>query len=344
MDKWGEGEKTGVLLVNLGSPAAPSTKAIRNFLRPFLSDPKVVPMSRWLWLPLLHGVILRKRPAQLVTEYQRIWTAQGSPLQVYSDSLREGVSRWAQQQGLHWRVELAMTYGQASIAEVANRLVQQGVEQLLVLPLFPQYSLSTTAAVGDQLERLSLPCRVHLVKHYYDHPAYINALAASISQHWQQYGQAQRLLVSFHGLPMTMHRQCPQYYQQCQASTRLLAQTLGLDKHDYSLCFQSRVGHKPWLGPYTDTVLADCAKAGLQTLQIVCPGFAADCLETLAEVSHGYGKLFADLSGGGSLTYIPALNDQPDHSAALGTLVQANLAMLRDGRSVIWPPVGSGHP
>lgn len=315
---------TGIMLVNLGSPEAPTAQAIARFLRVFLSDPRVVPLPRWLWVPILHGKVLRQRPKQLAPLYNSIWQERGSPLLVSSEDLQNGLQSWAQETGNNWVVELAMTYGQQSIADALRRLAKQKVRQIVVLPLYPQYSTSTTAAVFDQLKNAPASCVLRPVHDYHDHPAYISALGQHIHNYWSTHGRADKLLLSYHGLPISMHKQCPSYYQQCLRTSELLRAELELEATQFSVCFQSRAGRRPWLQPYTDDVIKQCLKQGHRHVQIACPGFASDCLETLEEVDAGYRDMFLQL-GGERWDYIPALNAEKGHVHALSQVIQTCL-------------------
>jgi len=320
---------TGVLLVNLGTPEAPDTKAVRDYLAEFLWDPRVVDVARPLWWVMLHGVILRIRPPKVARAYQSIWTDEGSPLLTVSRRLAEQLrQRYAARDGGRVEIALAMRYGKPAIEPALEELEKKGMRRLLVLPLYPQYSSTTTAAVFDELARVLGRWRwlpdIRFVQHYHDHPAYIEALAASIREHWDAQGQAERLLMSFHGIPERMCRSGDPYYCECQKTARLLADKLGLDDDRWYLTFQSRFGREPWLQPYTDATLEAWASQGLNSVDVVCPGFSADCLETLEETEQHYRELF--LSGGGKqFSYIRALNDRPQHVDAIAQLIDAQL-------------------
>ena len=322
--------KAGVLLINLGTPDAPTPDAIRRYLREFLSDDRVVDLHPWLWWPILNGIILRTRPRKLAPRYAAIWTARGGPLLDIGLDQAAGLGeRLSAQLGAEVPVALAMRYGNPSIQAGLAALEQQGVRHVLVLPLFPQYSASTTAsaldAVFDALKlRRWLPS-LHTVNHYHDHPAYIAALAGSVRQHWQQQGRGEHLLMSFHGIPQRYFAMGDPYYCECHKTARLLAAELGLAEGAWSLSFQSRFGREEWLKPYTDQHLAELAARGVKQLDVIAPGFAADCLETLEEIGDEYGELFAGL--GGRLRYVPALNAGAAH---LDALTQLLLPQLRD--------------
>ena len=314
----------GVLLVNLGTPDAPTAGAIRRYLREFLSDRRVVELPRVLWLPVLYGFILPFRPAALAKKYRLIWTAEGSPLLAISrrqaQRLRDALPGW--------QVALAMRYGSRSIAEALRGLEERGVTRLVVLPLYPQYSGTTTASVLDavaaELGRRDAPPELHTINQYYDHPAYIAALADSVRTHWRERGRGDYLLISFHSIPQRYVDNGDPYFEQCRQTAAGLAQALQLDPANWSVSFQSRLGRAPWLQPYTDLEVPRLAKAGVKTLDIICPGFSADCLETLEEVAIRYAQDF-ERAGGKKLRYIPALNDSPAHVDALAQIVEGNL-------------------
>ena len=319
----------GVLLINLGTPDAPTAAAIRRYLAQFLADRRVVELTPLLWLPLLYGLILPFRPRRLVHAYQQVWTAEGSPLLAISrrqatalrQHLREALGR-------DIPVALGMTYGTPSIAAALAELEAQGARRIVVLPLYPHYSCSTTAAALDALflelnTRRWMP-ELRTVNSYHDDPAYIAALAASVRAHWQAQGRGEHLLLSFHGLPQRYVLAGDPYYCQCQKTGRLLAEALQLAEGSFSVAFQSRFGKLPWVQPYTEPSIAALAARGVRQLDVICPGFAADCLETLEEVQLRYAQTFV-AAGGTALRYIAALNDNPDHIAALGGLALRQL-------------------
>ncbi len=315
--------RTGILLVNLGTPAAPTAGAIRAFLRAFLHDRRVVELTRWLWCPILHFFILPFRPRRLVHAYRAIWTDEGSPLLAIT---RRQAAALEAAVGLP--VRLAMRYGEPSIAEGLRALRAAGVERVLVLPLYPQYSATTTASVFDAVaetlrDERALP-ELRFVMHYHDDPGYIAALADSVRRHWSAHGRGEKLLLSFHGIPQQYSRSGDPYHGHCHITARLLAQALDLRPDGWTLGFQSRVGRAPWLQPYTDHQIEDLAEAGIRTLDVIAPGFAADCLETLEEIRLRYAELFR-AKGGGELRYIPALNDEDAHIRALAALARRHL-------------------
>jgi ferrochelatase len=317
--------KAGVLLVNLGTPEAPTAKAVRPYLAQFLGDPRVIEYPRWLWWLILHGVILRIRPKRSAHAYARIWTAQGSPLRTGSEALANALqAELAQRRPGPIRVTLAMRYGEPSVAHQIEQLQREGVRRLLVLPLYPQYSATSTGsvldAVADTLKTLRWPPELRLVNDYHDDPAHIEALAQSIERWWAAHGRGERLLLSFHGIPERYLRAGDPYFCQCQATARLLRERLDIDPARVLVSFQSRVGRERWLHPYTDATVRELAGAGVKRLDVVSPGFAVDCLETLEEIAMQNREFFLE-AGGTDLRYIPALNDSPGQVAALASLV-----------------------
>jgi protoporphyrin/coproporphyrin ferrochelatase len=316
--------RCGVLLVNLGTPSAPTAGAIRRWLREFLHDHRVIELTRWLWCPILYFFILPLRPRRLVHAYQSIWTPEGSPLLVISKRQGTALETALRQAGRdNYKVEVAMRYGEPSITRGLQSLRASGVERILVLPMYPQYSATTTASVLDavavvmQTER-AMP-ELRFVNDYHDDPGYIAALADSLRRHWAQQGRGDKLLMSFHGIPESYSRKGDPYHGQCHVTARLLAEALQLRPEEWTLGFQSRVGKAPWLRPYTDFLIEDLAEAGVRTLDVIAPGFSVDCLETLEEIQLRYGELFRE-KGGQALRYVPALNADPTHIQALASL------------------------
>ncbi len=305
----------GVLLINLGTPDAPTAPAIRRFLREFLSDRRVVQLPRALWLPVLYGFILPFRPRRLAHAYKKIWGIHGSPLL----AIARHQARALQAQ-LKIPVAVGMCYGNPSIADALQALHAQNVSRLVVLPAYPQYSHTTTAAALDRIPEAQA---VSVIKDYHADGGYIAALALSVREHWQTRGRGDHLLMSFHGIPQSYVEAGDPYQAQCNETARLLACALSLEKSEWSLGFQSRLGRAPWIKPYTDELLPDLAARGVKKLDVICPGFSADCLETLEEVSLRYAEDFCDC--GGELRYIAALNERPAHLAALAALVEKQL-------------------
>lgn len=321
----------GVLLSNLGTPDAPTPAALRRYLGEFLADPRVVEVPRALWWLILHGVILRTRPRRSARAYAKVWTDQGSPLLTHSIRQRDAVN--AALDGVFrgpLRVELGMRYGKPSLADALTRLRDAQVDRLLVLPLYPQYSGSTTASTFDEISRQFQRVRripqLRFIDSYHDHAGYIEALATSILEHGQRYSPQHRLLFSFHGVPQRYLLAGDPYHCQCQKTARLVAERLRLTADAWGTSFQSRLGREEWLRPYTDEVLEQWARnEGVLGVDVICPGFSADCLETLEEVDMQYRQLFLD-AGGKQFHYIPALNDRSDHIEFLARLVTQNTA------------------
>lgn len=331
----GTPQRMGILLVNLGTPDAPHTSAVRKFLREFLSDPRVIETPRWLWLPILH-VILRFRPARSAAAYRQIWLSEGSPLMVYSQALSKAVHNSVNKLlQTDVPVALAMNYGNPSIEAGLTELESAGVRRLLVLPLYPQYSGTTTASVFDRVTRSLQRHRwlpeLRFVNDYHAQPSYIDALAESVRKHWLQHERA-HLLMSFHGIPKRYLTAGDPYRHQCEQTGRLLAEALRLNEGEWSMSFQSRVGREEWARPYTDELLAEYASKGPKRLTVICPGFAVDCLETLEEIALRNREDFLN-KGGTSFDYVPALNAGAAHVQALTELV------LRHARG--WPEVAA---
>ncbi len=313
--------RIGVLITNLGTPSEPTAAAVRRYLREFLGDPRVVELPRLLWLPILHGIILNTRPAKSARLYQKIWTENGSPLAHITRQQSEALaSRLQQRFGDNCIVDYAMRYGEPSIAHGLQKLLDAGAEKLVVLPLYPQYAGSTTGSTFDALASYCSALRwvpeLHLVNSYHDHSGYINACARRIRDYWAEQGRSQKLLFSFHGLPRAHLENGDPYFCHCHKTARLIAEQLNLAEDDYLLTFQSRLGRQEWLRPYTDQTLEQLGADGLGSIDVFCPGFAADCLETLEEIALQNRQLFLD-AGGRQFRYIPALNDMPEHIDAL---------------------------
>jgi ferrochelatase len=314
---------TAVLLVNLGTPQAPTPAAVRRYLAQFLSDRRVIDYPRWLWLPLLHGAILRVRPRRSARAYAKIWTPQGSPLLVNSRSLAARLAVALRTSGT--RVELAMTYGEPGVGDAVRHLLADSVRRMLVLPLYPQYSATSTAASFDAVFAALRAGRrvpeVRSIADYHAEPGYIDALAASVEKYWFTHGRGERLLLSFHGIPERYVNADDPYREQCLATTRLLRERLGMAESEMVVAFQSRVGRELWLAPYTDAALAQLARSGVRHVQVLCPGFAVDCLETLEEIAIRGREQFLD-AGGERLDYIPALNDSNAQVQMLRALIE----------------------
>lgn len=321
--------RVAVLLVNLGTPAAPTRGAVRRYLAQFLSDPRVIEQPRWLWWPILHGVILRLRPARSARAYASIWTPAGSPLLVLSRSLAQALQRNLRPiDGPAPDVHLAMTYGEPALPRVLRELVSRGVGRVLVLPLYPQYSATSTGAaldaLADAIKSLRWPPELRTIGDYHDQDAHIEALARSVERHWAAHGRAERLLLSFHGIPQRYVDAGDPYAAQCAATAARLASRLQLAADALVVSYQSRVGREEWLKPYTDTTLEALARDGVRSVQVLCPGFAVDCLETLEEIAVENRERFLH-AGGERYDYIPALNDSDDQVDALSALVRRHL-------------------
>lgn len=322
-------ESTGVLVVNLGTPEAPTAGAVRRFLRKFLWDPRVVEYPRVLWWLILNLVILVIRPSRSAEAYRKIWTDQGSPLLIHSRAIAAKLADHLRTaSAMPVKVELAMTYGQPSISAAVERLVEGGARRIITLPLYPQYSSTTTAAVFDGLVQTLQKQRwipeSRFINNYHDAPGYIDSLAASIRENWNQNGRGNKLLMSFHGIPESSLTKGDPYHCQCQKTARLLADALDLQDEDWIISFQSRVGREAWLSPYTEDTVKALGGQGLSRLDVVCPGFSTDCLETLEEIAMQNAEFFV-AAGGKSLHYIPSLNARDDHVAFLATLVSQQM-------------------
>jgi len=323
-------QRIGILVVNLGTPDSPSYLAVQRYLAEFLGDRRVIDASRWFWLPLLYGVILPLRPIRTTRNYRKVWMQGGSPLYVYSrrlvDKMEALLKDWG---GDRLRVELAMTYGNPSIAGAVQRLAAQNVKRLVVLPLYPQYCSSTTAPVFDRtarvLERWRWLPETRFINDYFDDGSYIDALVASIEEHWTAHGGRSHLLLSYHGIPEIYVKEGDPYQVQAETTTRLVAARLKLGPDEYSHCYQSRFGSVVWLQPYTEDKLKELSKRGIRKITVICPSFAVDCLETLEEVAMEYREQFEAL-GGESFEMVPALNDRDDHARVLTDIVRRNLA------------------
>ncbi|MDE2346294.1 MAG: ferrochelatase, partial [Gammaproteobacteria bacterium] len=305
-------------------PDAPTPAALRRYLAEFLADPAVVNLPRLLWLPLLHSLILPFRPKRSAAAYARIWTREGSPLLVHSRAIAAGLEREINRlSGKQIPVALGMRYGNPSLPEALLELAAAGVTRIVVLPLYPQYARATVGSTLHRLKQLSEPT-LDCIEGYAGNPAYIQALASQVREFWQQHGRGEKLLISFHGIPKQVALAGDPYAQQCLHTAGLLAAELGLSNQQWQLTYQSRFGPAAWLQPYTQVQLQELAAAGLKTVDVVCPGFAADCLETLEEIALRYAESYRE-AGGRELRYIPALNDRPEHIRALAELVMARL-------------------
>ena len=321
-------EKTAVLLVNLGTPDAPTAAALRPYLKEFLGDPRVVEIPRPVWWLILHGRILITRPKQSARKYASIWTTEGSPLHLHTERQTALLRERLQARAPEITVEYAMRYGNPSIASVLEKLQMQNCKRIVLLPLYPQYAASTVAttydAVFDELKKMRNAPALRTVRHFHEHPGYIDAAARNISEYWAQHGRPDKLVMSFHGLPKFTVDKGDPYYHECLRSGRLIAQKLALDETQYLITFQSRFGRAEWLQPYTAATLAELGKQQTRRVDVVCPGFIADCLETLEEIGMEVKNEFL-VAGGGEYHYIPCLNEREDWIDALAGIAMENL-------------------
>ena len=325
----GTPKKTAILLVNLGTPDAPTAQAVRPYLKEFLSDPRVVEIPKAVWWLILNGIILNVRPKKSAAKYATIWMKEGSPLRVYTERqahLLEG--HLSQRTQAPFVVEYAMSYGNPSIASVMQKLKAQNCTRILVVPMYPQYAASATATVFDRVFAAVQSMRntpaIRTIKHFHDDAGYIKALAANVNEYWMKHGRPEKLVMSFHGVPKYTLEKGDPYHCECLKTGRLLAQELGLKTEQYVVSFQSRFGKAEWIKPYTMATLQELGKQKTRRVDVVCPGFVADCLETLEEIAME-GKEEFQHAGGGEYHYIPCLNDRNDWMHALTDLVMDNL-------------------
>ncbi len=318
--------RTGVLLTNLGTPDAPTTAALKRYLKEFLWDSRVVEMPRWQWWLILNGIILNTRPSKSAEAYKSVWTEKGSPLMLHSFDQQAGLQA-ALGEDVH--VELAMRYGNPSIASGLQKLRAKGCTRILIFPLYPQYSATTTGstfdAVADELKTWRRVPAIRMVDSYHDHPAYIDALAASVRKHWDEHGKPDRLLMSFHGIPQRYFDSGDPYPCLCRKTGRLLAEALELGEDEWLVSYQSRFGKEPWITPYTDETLKSWGAEGVGRVDVICPGFASDCLETIEEIGEENREYFMD-AGGKAFHYIPALNADEVHIKALAEIASVHLS------------------
>ncbi len=323
-------DTTGILITNLGTPDEPDTASVRRYLREFLSDPRVVEIPRIVWLLILHGIILRVRPARSARLYQSIWTDQGSPLMAISRRQRDRLEQELHATGHEdFVLKLAMRYGKPSISGALREFQQAGIHRIVVLPLYPQYAGPTTGStfdvVADEFKQWRWVPELHFINTYHDHPLYIKALAASIRRHIEEHGKPEKLVFSYHGTPKRNLTLGDPYHCLCQKTTRLVVEQLDLGEDDYITTFQSRFGKAEWLKPYTDATLAALPEEGVRNVAILSPAFSADCLETLEELNHENRKVFMD-AGGEQYRYIPCLNDGDDHIDMMVALLSPYIA------------------
>jgi len=329
----GQTPRTAVLYCNLGTPDAPTPVAVRRYLAEFLSDQRVVEIPRLLWLLILHGIILRFRPAKSAAKYASIWTPEGSPLKLWTEKQAALLQTALQAQGDHVLVRWAMRYGSGSIASQLDALKTEGITRVLVLPAYPQYSATTTASVFDAVYQWAARTRsiveLRFVNHYHDHAQYIAALQARVQAHWAEHGRPEVLVMSFHGVPARTLALGDPYHCECFKTARLLAEALGLEKTQYKVTFQSRLGRAKWLEPYTEPTLIAMAQSGTKRVDVVCPGFTSDCLETLEEINMEARHAFLG-AGGSDFHYIECLNDSAPGIQALAAVARQHMGG--------WPP------
>ena len=323
----------GILLANTGTPDAPTPKAVRRFLAQFLADPHVIEFPRWLWLSLLHGIILRVRPRRSALLYQRVWDERGSPLLYHSQDLAEKLQDTLRDQITESSIHIAvgMRYGNPSIKSALAELRDRGATDLFILPIFPQYSNTTSGtiikAVFAELEKWRWMPSVQILSDYHESSVYIQSVAKNVQTYWTQNERAEKLLFSFHGIPQEYVEKGDPYQTQCLRTAELVADELGLDEGQWLATFQSRFGPQEWLQPYTDAMLENLGREKLASLDVVCPGFSVDCLETVDEIGHEGRKTFQE-AGGGSFAYIPALNASDLHVNALSQIIVGQLRLL----------------
>lgn len=316
--------KIALILTNLGTPERLDRAAVKAFLGEFLSDPLVVSLPRIFWLPLLYGIILPLRSGKTLQAYRRVWGEQGSPLLTYAMKQQAALQAVLGERAI---VSLAMRYGKPDYASVLATLRDRGIEKLVVLPLYPQYSVTTTATsykhLNNSLDQLDYAPAIEFIGYYHEHPAYIEALTESVREHWQQ--RQHHLLISFHGLPQANIERGDPYQSQCEKTAALLAQSLELDDSQWSIGYQSRFGKQAWIQPYTADLLHELVNRGIKAVDVICPGFSADCLETLDEIEVEYRSEFLHY-GGEHFSYIHALNDRAAHIQMMHSLLQPYLS------------------
>ena len=324
----GQASRTAVLLCNLGTPDEPTATAVRRYLAEFLGDHRVVEIPRLVWMAILHGIILRVRPAKSAAKYATIWTDEGSPLKIWTDKQAQALQKVFSAHGEQVTVRYAMRYGNPSIASQLDALKAEGFTRILILPAYPQYSGTTTASVFDAVYHWGLRSRVlpefRFINHYHDHPAYIQALAERVRGHWAEHGQAERLVMSFHGVPERTLQLGDPYHCECYKTARLLGEALDLRKSQYMVTFQSRFGKAKWLEPYTEPTLIALAQQGVKRVDLICPGFTSDCLETLEEISQEAQETYLH-AGGEVFHYITCLNDSQSWIQGMHALCQSHM-------------------
>jgi len=320
--------KTAIVLINLGTPDAPTTPAVRRYLKQFLSDPRVVEIPKLIWWLILNAIILPFRSSQSAHKYASIWSPEGSPLKVHTEKQAVMLRGYLGQRGLDVQVEYAMRYGSPGVPDVLQKLKADGVERILILPAYPQYSGTTTGSIYDAVFAHHATVRnvpeLRFVKHYHDHDAYIRALADSVNAYWEKHGRPDKLIISFHGVPKRTLTLGDPYHCECQKTARLLAAQLGLTEERYQLTFQSRFGKAEWLQPYTAPTLEKLAKSGTRRVDVICPGFISDCLETLEEIAIEARNTFL-VAGGKEFHYIPCLNESASWINALADVAEQHM-------------------
>jgi ferrochelatase len=321
-------EKIGVILANLGSPTAPTPKAVRSFLIPFLHDHRVIELTRWLWCPILYGIILPFRSVKSAKNYAKVWWPEGSPLRVITERQVSALQAYLDETSPEqYSVTQAYSYSAPTLESALDKLRDENVGQVVMLPLYPQYSATSTAPLLDQLgcyfqsRRDSL--QVSYARSYFNHSQYIGALAKSVKQYWAEHGQAEILLMSFHGIPQSFADKGDPYPQECEQTAKLLAQDLGLQQGQWQISFQSRLGRAKWLEPSTSDSVELLGQKKLSSVQVICPGFSVDCLETLEEIEMENAEIY-EQAGGNGYQYIPCLNDSRDHIEMIAELVKAH--------------------
>jgi ferrochelatase len=323
------GATTAVLYCNLGTPDAPTAPAVRRYLAEFLSDQRVVEIPKPIWWLILHGIILRIRPKKSAAKYASIWTAEGSPLKVWTEKQSQLLGQTLKARGHHVAVRYAMRYGNPSMASQLEELKEQGITRVLIVPAYPQYSATTTASVFDAVYTWAAKVRrlpeFRFLNHYHDDAGYIAALASKVRAHWDAHGQADQLVFSFHGVPQRTLELGDPYHCECYKTARLLGEALGLSKEHYKVTFQSRFGKAKWLQPYTEPTLIAMAQSGVKRVDVMCPGFTGDCLETLEEMNDEAREAFMH-AGGETFHYISCLNDSPEWADALASICEEHLS------------------
>lgn len=320
--------KKAVLLINLGTPDAPTTKDVRRYLAEFLADPRVIEIPKIVWNLILHGIILRSRPAKSAALYQEIWTQAGSPLLAITRSQAQALQKCLDNEKHDVAVHYAMRYGNPSISSTLKQIHEAGIDDIIILPLYPQYAAPTTASSFDAIAKEMMQWRylpsLRFINTYHDHPDYIKALTHSIQQDFEKNGKPKKLVLSYHGMPERNLKLGDPYYCFCKKTTRLIVEALKLEELDYVTTFQSRFGKAKWLSPYTDETLAQLAQDGIDNIAVICPAFSADCLETLEEIKQENRQVF-EQAGGKHYRYIEALNDDPLHIQMMANIVRPYL-------------------